>query len=289
MAPLYKQRRLQFTRQPRYLQRHLAAINYGCPMLPSLFRIGQWDMPTHEFFIGLGLIAALLVFYMRARDRGELDDRVRWIALGALIGGGLFARAAAIWQFAFTGNTLADVWLHGGRSVLGGLAGAYFGAEVTKRIVGYRTSTGELFAPAVALGMAVGRIGCFLTEQLGTATALPWGITLSPAVAANVPNCPQCVSGAALHPSFLYEIGFHLIAFGALWMTRDTLAEGRSFKLYLLGYGLFRLLVEFVRGNPEMAFGLSGSQLFLLVTIPLLALALLRQDTRTVQLTEATP
>lgn len=257
-------------------------------MLPSLFRVGPWDVPTHEFFIGLGLIAALVVFYVRARDRGELDDRMRWIALGALIGGGLFARAAAIWQFAFTGNTLADVWLHGGRSILGGLAGAYLGAEVTKRIVGYRSSTGELFTPAVALGMAIGRIGCFLTEQIGTATALPWGITLSPAVAANVPNCPQCVTGAALHPSFLYEILFHAIAFIALWVTRDTLAEGRSFKLYLFGYGLFRLAVEFVRGNPEMAFGLSGSQLFLLVTLPLLAWSLLRQRTRPLLLAEAT-
>ncbi|MCP3974722.1 MAG: prolipoprotein diacylglyceryl transferase [bacterium] len=257
-------------------------------MLPTLFRVGPWAVPTHEFFIGLGLIAAVLVFYIRARDRGELDDRVRWIALGALLGGGLFARAAAIWQFALTGNTVADVWLHGGRSVLGGLAGAYFGAEVTKRIVGYRSSTGELFAPAVALGMAIGRIGCFLTEQIGTTTTLPWGITLSPAVAANVPSCPQCLTGAALHPSFLYEILFHLIAFAALWVTRDTLGEGRSFKLYLLGYGLFRLVVEFVRGNPEMAFGLSGSQLFLLVTIPLLALALLRQEASTIQFTEAT-
>ena len=160
--------------------------------------------------------------------------------------------------------------------MLGGLAGAYAGAVVAKKIVGYKASTGELFAPAVAAGMAVGRIGCFLTEQIGTATTLPWGITLSPAVAATVPNCPQCIGGTAMHPSFLYEILFHTVALIVLWATRDRLAAGQSFKLYLLGYGIFRLAVEFVRGNPDMALGLSGSQLFLLVTLPPLAWAVTR-------------
>lgn len=245
-------------------------------MVPTLFRIGGWSVPTHEFFIGLGLAAAVVVFYLRARARNELDDRVRWVVIGALIGGGLFARAAAIWQFTLTGSSLVDVWLYGGRSVLGGLAGAYAGAVLTKRIVGYRHSTGELFAPAVAIGMAIGRIGCFLTEQIGTTTTMPWGITVSPEVAATIPNCPQCASGAPLHPSFLYEIIFHAAAFGVLWATRDRLPEGQSFKLYLLAYGVFRLLVEFVRGNPELAFGLSGSQVFLLLTLPLLTWATAR-------------
>lgn len=245
-------------------------------MVPTLFRFGGWTVPTHEFFIGLGLVAALVVFYIRARARNQLDDRVRWVAVGALIGGGLFARAAAVWQFTLTGSSFVDVWLYGGRSVLGGLAGAYAGAVVTKRIVGYRHSTGELFAPAVAIGMAIGRIGCFLTEQIGTTTTMPWGITLPTELAATVPNCPQCTSGAPLHPSFLYEVLFHAVAFGMLWASRDRLPDGQSFKLYLLGYGIFRLLVEFVRGNPELAWGLSGSQVFLIITLPLLAAALAR-------------
>lgn len=245
-------------------------------MLPTLFHIGGLGIPTHEFFIGLGLVAALLVFSHRARSRGVLDDRMRWIVVGSLIGGGIFARASAIWQFAFTGNSWIDVWLHGGRSVLGGLAGAYVGALVTKRIVGYRASTGDLFAPAVAIGMAIGRIGCFLTEQIGTATTLPWGVTLSADLAATVPNCPQCTSGAALHPSFVYEILFHAVAFWALWWRPGRFPPGSSFKLYLLAYGLFRFAVEFVRGNPEMSLGMSGSQLFLLITVPLLAWSIVR-------------
>ena len=56
----------------------------------------------------------------------------------------------------------------------------------------------------------------------------------------------------------------------AVLVHRDRLAAGLSFKLFLLGYGLFRFGLEFVRGNPDMTFGLSGSQIFLLLTIPLL-------------------
>jgi phosphatidylglycerol:prolipoprotein diacylglycerol transferase len=246
-------------------------------MYPTLFRIGSWEVPSHEFFIGVGVTAAVVVFVTRARQRGELDDRLRWIAVGALVCGGIFARAAAVWRFAFTGNSFVDVWVYGGRSVLGGLAGAYVGVELTKRIVGYRTSTGELFAPAVALGMAIGRIGCFLTEQIGTTTTLPWGIAVSPRAAAAIPNCPQCLTGLPMHPSFLYEIVFHALAFWILWATRDRLAAGMSFKLYLLGYGVFRFFVEFVRGNPEMVLGLSGSQLFLLASLPLLVMSITRR------------
>jgi prolipoprotein diacylglyceryltransferase len=249
-------------------------------MLRTL-RLGVWDVPAHELFIGLGVVAAVVVFYIRARERGELNDRIRWIAVGALVTGGLFAHAASIWELALTGNSIVDIWLYGGRSVLGGLAGAYVGVEITKRLLGHRESTGELFAPAVALGMAIGRIGCFLTEQVGTLTALPWGITVSPEVAASIPNCPQCLTGVPMHPSFLYEILFHAAAFGFLWVTRGRLVAGMSFKLYLLAYGLFRFLVEFVRGNDEMAMGLSGSQLFLLVTVPLLVLSIGRSGRST--------
>jgi prolipoprotein diacylglyceryltransferase len=73
-----------------------------------------------------------------------------------------------------------------------------------------------------------------------------------------------------MHPSFLYEILFHLIAFIALVGVGGRLRKpGDGFKAYLVAYAFFRFVVEFVRDNPEMAFGLSGSQIFLLCTIPL--------------------
>ncbi len=249
-------------------------------MLPVLFRVGPLAVPTHEFFIGIGVLAAGAVLLYEARRQGELDDRFLWILAGALIGGAVFAKLGTAWRYLHEAPdpSLTGLWLHGGRSVLGGLAGAYLGAVVAKRIVGYRLSTGDLFAPAVALGMAIGRVGCFLTERIGTATSLPWGIALGAETAATVPMCPGCVAGTPMHPSYLYEIAFHVAAFAVLWKLRDRWAvRGDSFKAYLLAYGAFRFVLEFVRGNPEMWRGLSGSQVFLLATVPLLAAYFLRR------------
>jgi prolipoprotein diacylglyceryl transferase len=246
-----------------------------------LFELMGFGIPTHEAFVALGVAIAGFVYVHEARRRGEFSEQTAWVVVGALIGGAIFAKVGSAWRFAGSGSTVSELYLYGGRSILGGLAGAYFGAIVAKRIVGYKKSTGDLFAPAVALGLAVGRIGCFLTEQVGTATALPWGVSVNAETASALPNCPQCVLGQSMHPSFLYESLFLLVAFGVMWWGRDRLrTDGLMFKLFLLSYGIFRFGVEFVRGNPDMAFGLSGSQLFLAVTIPIVIAVLIRNRTR---------
>lgn len=240
-------------------------------MRPVLFHLGSFGVPTHDFFVLAALLAGGTFFVAGARRRGAMDERMWWILVGALVCGALGARLSVVWSYVERAEepSLAGAFLDGGKSVLGGLAGAYVGALAAKRIVGYRESTGDLFAPAVALGMAIGRWGCFLTEQIGTATSLPWGIRPSPAVAARIPNCPPCATGAAMHPSFLYEIAFHALLFVLLLRWR---AAGRTglFKIYLLAYGVFRFLVEFVRGNEVVWSGLTRSQLFLIPTTALL-------------------
>jgi phosphatidylglycerol---prolipoprotein diacylglyceryl transferase len=249
-------------------------------MRPVLFHLGGVPVPTHDVFVVLGVCVALLVFSREIRHRGRADPRLWQLAAGGLITGAVFARISTSWRYlaATPDPSLLGLWLHGGKSVLGGLAGAYFGVLLTKRIVGYPRRTGHLFAPAVALGLAVGRIGCFLAEPPGTPTALPWGVSLSPAAAARLPTCESCLLGLPLHPTFLYEVAFHLTAFAILVRFGPRLqAEGETFPLYLLAYGLFRFTVEFVRENPTMLAGLSGPQLFLAVTLPLLAIHVARQ------------
>jgi prolipoprotein diacylglyceryl transferase len=169
--------------------------------------------------------------------------------------------------------------VEGGKSILGGLAGAYAGALVTKRVVGYSGKTGDMFAPGIALGMAVGRIGCFLTEQIGTPTTGPWGISVDAETAARLPG--GAAAGVPMHPSFLYEIFFQLAIFGALCALRDRIpVPGELFKVYLLSYGIFRFFVEFVRGNEILWSGLSGSQLFLIPSNLLLIAYFCRQLVR---------
>ncbi len=257
-------------------------------MRPVLFHVNTWvfsvGVPTHAFFVALGLLTAGAVFLVESRRRGRLDEAMGWIVAGTLLGGAVGARVSTLWGYIDSAadpsvmGALAD----GGKSILGGLSGAYVGALVAKRILGYRRSTGDLFAPAVALGLAVGRIGCFLTEQVGTPTSLPWGIHVDAATAARIPHCPWCASGVAMHPSMLYEIAFHLVAFVVVVRLRGRLGkEGDVFKLYLLGYALFRFWVEFVRGGPQVAAGLTRPQLFLIPSSLVLAAYFGRRLART--------
>lgn len=219
---------------------------------------------VHSVFVGLGVAVAGVVLRAQVRRAGPFDERFLVVVAGTLVGGALGMRAAGLVRYVSDVGTsaAADAWRYGAKSVLGGLAGAYVGALVGKGLAGYDRPTGDLFAPAVALGMAVGRLGCFFTEPLGRPTWLPWS-----------------VRGA--HPSFLYEIGFHLLAFVALLQLRGRLGTpGALLTMYLAAYAGFRFLVEFTRANQLLGLGLTGSQWFVLAAAPLLALKLWRTPLR---------
>jgi phosphatidylglycerol---prolipoprotein diacylglyceryl transferase len=235
-----------------------------------LFHAGSLPIGTHDVFVFFGLSLAVLIFFYEAWRREMLSRDIIVLAGGTLFCGAIAAKVSTMWRYIGSSPdpSALGAFLYGGKSVLGGLAGAYIGAHVTKRLLGYHERTGDLFAPAVASGMAVGRWGCFFSETPGTPTTLPWGITLDEATAAHMPGCPANVP---LHPSFIYEIAFHTVMFGVLWWLRPRMpVRGELFKIYLLAYAVFRFFVEFVRGNADLAFGLSGSQLFLIPSTLLL-------------------
>ncbi|TMR09295.1 prolipoprotein diacylglyceryl transferase [Nonomuraea turkmeniaca] len=223
--------------------------------------------PYHEIFVGLGVFTASVVFVREARRRGALNEQSLIAVTGALVGGAIGMRLAG-WLETLN---LQSLWLYGSRSILGGLTGAYVGVLAAKKFIGYKERTGDLFAPAVALGMAVGRIGCHLTEAPGRPTGLPWGVHAPP----TTPECPGCLTGEAMHPSFIYEIIFQLAAFVALMWARKRLTQpGELLTLYLAGYAAFRFVVEFTRANETLWLGLTGPQWFLMVGLPLLGIRL---------------
>ena len=249
-------------------------------MYPVLFHLGSLPVPTHGFFTMLGLLAGTALVVMEARRRGRADRAMATIVVGALVGAALGTRAGNWWLYLTrtVHPTLPGLLVDSGKSVLGGLTGAYLGVLVTKRLIGYRAHTGDVFAPAAALGIAVGRIGCFLTEQLGTPTSLPWGFVPPANVVHRIPDCPQCAPGVALHPSFLYEIVFLAGLFAVLlWLRPRVHVPGELFKIFLASYAVFRFAVEFVRGNEVVALGLTRSQWFLLATAPLFVWYFARQ------------
>jgi phosphatidylglycerol:prolipoprotein diacylglycerol transferase len=238
---------------------------------------GPW---LHALFILLGTAVAVAVFVFGARRRRALSPELLAILVGALCGGSLGAKLAVVWRYVdtTTAPSLLGFFLRSGQSVLGGLAGAYLGAVLVKRLIGYRTGTGDLFAPAVALGIGIGRFGCLLTEPPGVPTGGSWGVVVDAARAARIPGFPPQWIGVPLHPSFVYEIPFHFAMAAVLFRLRARGAfRSDLFKLYLLLYAPFRFLLEFVRGNPLAWHGLTRSQLFLIPSMLLLTVSFLRR------------
>jgi phosphatidylglycerol---prolipoprotein diacylglyceryl transferase len=234
-------------------------------MVPE-WHVGPVTVPVHGLFIALGVLAATVVFTVEARRRGAMTEQSLVAVVGALIGGAVGMRLSGwVRHLDLDSNpSLAQAWQFGSKSILGGLLGAYLGVLIAKRIGGYRGKTGDLFAPAVALGMAIGRIGCFLTEAPGRPSTLPWAVHAP----ATVPECPGCLAGQSMHPSFIYEIIFQLTAFAVLlWLRPRITRPGELFVLYIAAYAIFRFFVEFVRANETVWLDLTRPQWFLLPSL----------------------
>ncbi len=253
-------------------------------MFPELFRINGVAIGTHASFIALGVVVGVAFLFTESRRRGKLTPQLVAVAIGALAAAAVTSRIGSGIRYLATDPdpTTQGLLVEAGRSLLGGLVGAYVGVELTKRLVGISESTGDLFAPGAALGLAIGRIGCFLTEQLGTPSSAPWAMTMNQTgvdrglLCLDCGQCPSCTADTSFHPSFLYEILFHLAAFVVLRRKRDDPQwKDKLLSRYLVAYAAFRFLVEFVRGNVEFLLGLSGSQIFIIATtaVSLIAIA----------------
>jgi prolipoprotein diacylglyceryltransferase len=251
-------------------------------MYPVLYQSGSFVLYTHDFFTTLGLLVGLLLYYYELRRRKMLDWRIFWISIAAIFGGGVGCRLITAWEHLPYYTSQGDVPFtylvaHSGKSIIGGIAGGYLAIVLSKKAFSYTRSTGDCYAAAIPLAMAIGRVGCFLSElPLGTPTDLPWGMTASPEAISHFTTCPYCQQ--KMHPSMIYEIIFHLLAFFIILRYRDKIiVQGETLKLYLLAAAIFRFLVEFVRGNPEQFLGLSGPQIVLIPLTGLLVYYFIKQ------------
>lgn len=193
--------------------------------------------------------------FMAARGRAgdHLGERARWwVIAGAICGAAAGSKLVFLaLDPALTAASWTDpAYLLGGKTIVGGLAGGLLGVELAKKALGLTRSTGDLFAIPLAAGIAIGRIGCFLTglqdHTHGVATILPWGVDFG--------------DGVLRHPTQLYEIAFlaGLIALLA-WLGRRPTPEGLRFQVFLGGYMAFRLLVDFIKPGLPLA-GLTAIQ-----------------------------
>ncbi len=251
-------------------------------MHPVLGQVGPVTILTHDAFTVLALIVGLSLYYRELARRGWLETRIVWISLAAVIGGALGARTITAWEHieyytALEGVPLSHAIENIGKSLIGALAGGYLGTVLAKRAFGYTRSTGDCYVLAIAVATVIGRVGCFLSElPLGTPTSLPWGISVSAEAAAAFERCPGCE--LPMHPSMLYEIAFNLVAIVLIVRYRGRVpVVGDTLRLYLLAAGVFRFLVEFVRGNEPQAVGLTGPEWVLIPLVALLVAHFARQ------------
>ena len=216
-------------------------------------------LALHTVFEVLAYAVGFQVF-LRERRRLALPaltdpDRSVVVGVGAIIGAALGAKLAFWFDDPLTAFANFPDWRHllEGKSIVGALLGGLIGVELAKRFAGIKESSGDAFVRPLAVGMMIGRVGCFLSglsdHTYGNPTALPWGVDFG--------------DGIPRHPTQLYEIVF-LIAGLALLETRGrALTEsGDRFRLFMTGYLLFRLLVDAIKPVPyAYALGLSGIQL----------------------------
>jgi phosphatidylglycerol:prolipoprotein diacylglycerol transferase len=205
---------------------------------------GLFHPALHPLFETLGYAAGYAAYkHARAAQGDVLPDDRRWLviaaaAVGALLGSralGLLEQAPRVpmdWQL-----FLAP----GGKTIVGGLLGGWLAVEFIKRIRGIRSRTGDLFALPLCVGIAVGRVGCFLAgladDTYGKPTSLPWGVDFG--------------DGVPRHPTQLYEIVFLVLLGITLWLAeRQPHRQGILFRVFMAAYLLWRLLIDFLKPQP---------------------------------------
>jgi len=168
-----------------------------------------------------------------------------------------------------------DDWVEllvSGRSIVGALLFGFLVAEGLKPLLGYTLPPNDRFALLLPFSIASGRMGCWLT---GCCMGVPMtgGVAL------------VGIDGVSRFPAPLAEMGFHLLAgITLLLLWRRQLLQGRLFALYLVAYGLFRFVTEYLRVTPKVFGGWSAYQWFSLALIAAGASALyLRRNSRTAQ------
>jgi len=225
----------------------------------------------HPVFETLGYVVGFAIYRRARRQHGDvIGEERRWsviaaAAVGALVGSrvlGVLEQAPRMglhWQSFFA---------PGGKTIVGGLLGGWIAVEIAKRLSGIRSRTGDLFAVPLCVGIAVGRIGCFVAgladDTYGTPTRLPWGVDSG--------------DGVPRHPTQLYELIFLL---ALAWLLQRYAAKphvnGRVFRIFIAAYLTWRLLIDFWKPQPLVG-GMNLIQWACLAGLVALAFGEVRQE-----------
>jgi len=230
---------------------------------PLELQIGPLRLTGFGIMMMVAFVLAGWAIQLELRRRGLDEEYAADIVFGAVIGGLVGAK---LWYVALTGETPFSrggfVWYGG---FVGGVLGVVFNSWRRRVPIPF---TAEIAAPALTLGYAVGRVGCFTVgDDYGIPSSLPWAVKfpagLPPTTVANlmqfhVPFPPNTSPAeiVAVHPTQVYETALMLLATAWLWRHRDhTHAVGWLFGCYLVIAGLERFLIEFLRAKDDRVLG----------------------------------
>ena len=219
-------------------------------ILPILFHLGRVEVPAYGFFMLLAVAAGVICFALEARRQRESFERGLALVLAAYAGGILGAKLP-IW-FMHGREILASPTdfrlMLSGRTIVGGVLGGILAVVITRRVVKMPMPSGNLFAPGLALAIAIGRLGCFCAGCCyGIPTHLSWGVDFG--------------DGLLRYPTQLIEAAFAAGLFVYLQRARSRLsAPGQLFTRFILAYFIFRFGIEFLRAEPRPYLGLTLAQ-----------------------------
>jgi phosphatidylglycerol:prolipoprotein diacylglycerol transferase len=227
-------------------------------VFPKLFTIGSFYVPTYGVLVALGFLAGLTVTVRLARRSGLNPDLITNLAVYVALAG---LAGAKLLMIAFDRPTLGEIFslstlqaagvFQGGLILAIGVAFAYIRRQGLPLL-----STMDVFAPGIALGHAIGRLGCLAAGCCwGEQCSRPWAITFHNPDAYALTGVPL---ETPLHPSQLYECGTEGLLFAFLyWCFGRAHEPGRIIGLYLVISSVARFGIEFTRHHEQaLPFGL---------------------------------
>ena len=243
-------------------------------MYPILLKIGPLTIHTYGALYALGILTAVALAEYRHRRSGGEPEVIVDMALPVVLGVILGARALFIIvereYYLQNPMEIFMVW-KGGLVFYGGLMGGALAFIIITRVRKLELwDMADTVAPGVALGHALGRLGCFFAGSCyGRPTDVAWAVTYTD------PNSlARDVLGIPVHPTQIYSAAFLVLLSGILLFIGSRSAfRGQMIASYGILYGTFRFFIEFLRGDPRGTvvladITLSTSQAVSLVLVP---------------------
>lgn len=245
-------------------------------MYPRLFELGPITVYTYGLLLALAYLGGLQFALVRGRQRGLDPNRVMdlgiWIIVSALIGAKAMLLLVDWRHFTENPRELLSLAQSGGVFYGGLILAVAVALWYLWRHKMPMWTVCDVFAPGIAFGHVVGRLGClFAGCCYGRPTDVPWAITYTDPFANANAGTPLHIG---LHPTPLYEAGAELLILGVLLATekRGRPFAGRTFWTYMFLYGVSRFIIEIYRGDPRgFVFNgaLSTSQFISVLLVPL--------------------